>query len=270
MRIALINLEGEKGTKELPKQFDEQINPDLIKRAVLFEQSISRQPYGSYKEAGKGYAVTVYKRRRHYRASYGLGISRVPRKVMSRRGMRFMWLGAFAPGTVGGRRAHPPKAEKIWATKINKKEYSKAIRSAIAATAKKELVSARGHLIPKNYPFVLSEAEGIDKTKTVKQLLEKIGLKEELQRSKKRRIRAGHGKLRGRRLKKKKGPLLVVSMNCPLLKSARNIPGMDVVEVDKLKAELLAPGTAIGRLTIFTEEALNKLDKEALFENGSN
>ena len=44
------------------------------------------------------------------------------------------WVGAFAPGTVGGRRAHPPKSEKIWSKKINKKENAKAIRSAISAT----------------------------------------------------------------------------------------------------------------------------------------
>ncbi len=266
MKIASITMEGGKGTRELPEQFNEAVNPDLIKRAVLFEQSLARKPYGSYKEAGKGYAVTVYKRRRHYRGSYGIGISRVPRKVMSRRGARFRWTGAFAPGTVGGRRAHPPKAEKVWKQKMNKKEYLKAIRSALTATSKKELVSKRGHRVPDTYPVALSKSESISRTKNAKQLLEKIGLKEEMQRTKKRNVRAGKGKRRGRKYKGKKGVLLVVSKNCPLTKAARNIPGVDIKEVDKLNAGLLAPGASVGRLTIFTEEALDRMEKEGLFE----
>ena len=36
------------------------------------------------------------------------------------------WVGAFAPGTVGGRKAHAPNAEKIFDKKINKKENRKA------------------------------------------------------------------------------------------------------------------------------------------------
>ena len=54
--------------------------------------------------------------------------------------------GAEAPNTVGGRRAHPPKAEKEWELKINSKERKKAFRSALAATAQESYVSARGHV----------------------------------------------------------------------------------------------------------------------------
>jgi len=71
--------------------------------------------------------------------------------------------------------------------------------------------------------------------------------------------------MRGRKYKTRKGPLLVVSKECKLLKSAKNIPGLDVVEVSKLNAELLAPGTTMGRLTLFTEAAIEKLEKEKLF-----
>jgi len=266
MKAALINPDGEKKSMELPAQFTEELNPDLIKRAVLFEQSIARQPYGTYERAGKGYAVTVYKRRRHYRGSYGIGISRAPRKVISRRGSRFNWVGAFAPGTVGGRRAHPPKTEKVWAKKINRKEYMKALRSAVSATTKKAVVSGRGHAVPQEYPFVISKSEGIGKTRNMMGFLKKLGLGNELQRASKTKLRAGKGKMRGRKTKKKKGPLVVVSGPCPLMKAARNIPGIDVVEVNNLSAALLAPGTAAGRLTIFTEEAVSKMKKEALFE----
>ena len=58
---------------------------------------------------------------------------------MWRRGTQFMWVGALAPGTVGGRKAHPPKASKIWNLKINKKERAKAIRSALGGSAKESI-----------------------------------------------------------------------------------------------------------------------------------
>ena len=56
-----------------------------------------------------------------------------------------------------------------------------------------------------------------------------------------------------------------MSGECEALKSARNVPGIDVAVVKNLNAELLAPGTHMGRLTLFTQAALDKLDKEKLF-----
>ena len=125
--VKVLDLENkEKGKIKLPKQFEEGVRPDLIKRAVLAIRSHKRQSYGASPEAGKRASVKVSKRRRNYRGCYGLGISRTPRKIFSRRGTRMNWQGAFAPGTVGGRQAHPPKAERIWWQKINKKERKKA------------------------------------------------------------------------------------------------------------------------------------------------
>jgi large subunit ribosomal protein L4e len=254
------------GEKELPSQFKEAVRPDLIKRAVLTLQSNARQQYGAKPEAGQRSSAKLSRRRRNYRGAYGHGISRVPRKIMSRSGMRLNWVGAFAPGTVGGRRAHPPKATKILELKLNKKENRKAIRSALSATINKELITKRGHKIPEDYPFILSsDFEKIDKTKQLKTVLETLGFKQEIQRASKKIIRAGKGKSRGRKYRRKKGPLIVVSAECKLLKSARNIPGIDVVRVNALNAELLAPGTVPGRLTLFTEQALNKLEKDKLF-----
>ncbi len=151
MKIPVLSLEGKEIKKiELPSQFSEELRSDLVKRAVLALQASRRQAYGAKKEAGKRASAKLSKRRRNYRGSYGYGISRVPRKILSRRGRRFYWVGAVAPGTVGGRKAHPPKAEKGWEQKINKKERRKAIRSAIAATINKELVESRGHRLPKS------------------------------------------------------------------------------------------------------------------------
>ncbi len=267
MESKILDLENnEKGKINLPKQFEEALRPDLIKRAVLAIMSHKRQSYGAKPEAGKRASVRISKRRHDYRGSYGFGISRVPRKILSRRGTRMNWQGAFAPGTVGGRRAHPPKSEKILWQKINKKERKKAIRSAISATINKELVKKRGHKIKYNYPLIIDSAiENIDKTKKVKDILIKLGLKEELERCEKKKIRAGKGKSRGRKYKKKKGPLIIVSEDCKLTKSACNIPGMDICKVKNINVGLLAPGAVPGRLTLWSKKAVEILEKEKLF-----
>jgi large subunit ribosomal protein L4e len=51
----------------------------------------------------------------------------------------------------------------------------------------------------------------------------------------------------------------VVSKNCPLNKSALNISGVDIVTPDHLNADILAPGTKPGRLTLYTEGAVDKI-----------
>jgi large subunit ribosomal protein L4e len=250
-----------------PDQFKEIVRQDLIKRAVLSIQSNNAQPYGNFEMAGMQQVTKISRRRRDYKTSYGHGISRVPRKIMSRNGTRMNWVGALASGTVGGREAHPPKAYKVVAEKINKKEKRKAIRCALSASIQKELVEKRGHKVTE-YPLVIeNKAEDIEKTKDVIMMLQKIGLTDELERASVKTIRAGKGKMRGRKYKKRKGPLIVVSDNCPLIKAAKNIPGVDIVEVRKINAELLAPGAIAGRLTIYTESSLKKMEDEKLFTN---
>ena len=254
------------GEIKLPSQFEEEFRPDLIQRGVLTIQSHKRQTYAASEEAGKRASAKLSRRRRDYRGSYGIGISRVPRKILTRRGTRMNWVGAFAPGTVGGRRAHPPKSEKIWWKKINEKERTKAIRSAIAATIIRDVVAERGHLIPNDYPFVLDDKfELMQKTKEILSTLIKLGFENELLRAEGKNIRAGKGKSRGRKYKKKKGPLIVVSKLDKLSRAVANIPGIDVVEVKSLNAELLAPGAKAGRLTLWTKAAINILEKENLF-----
>lgn len=267
MELKVIDVKNqEKGKIKVPVQFDEEVRPDLIKRAVLAIQSHARQAYGAKPDAGLRASADLSRRRRAYRGSYGFGISRVPRKILLRRGTRMYWVGAEIPGTVGGRRAHPPKSEKIWAEKLNVNENRKAIRSAMAATLDKTLVEARGHKVPENYPFVMDDDfEKITKTKELKESLLKLGFEEELKRSSVKKIRAGRGKSRGRPYKKKKGLLIVVSERCPLVGAAKSMPGVDVVEIRNLNTELLAPGTDVGRVTLFTKKSLDLLEKEKYF-----
>ena len=267
MKVKVFSSQGEKGSVELPAQFNEPVRAEVIKRAVLALQSHKRQPYGADPLAGKRFSVKLSRRRRDYKGSYGKGISRVPRKTLSRNGSQMYWVGAFAPGTVGGRRAHPPKIEKVWSQKVNDKERKLAIRSALSASVLKDWVVKRGHVLPPTYPFIISnEAEELQKTKDVKSLLEKFGFEKELERTTEKKIRAGKGKNRGRPYNKKTGILLVVSQKCPLSSSARNIPGVDVVPVNAINAELLAPGTIPGRLTLYTQKAIERIQKENLFK----
>jgi len=266
MRADVYNIEGKKIKQiDLPRQFDEPVREDIIQRAVLAVQSAKRIPYGAKADAGKRASAKLSKRRRRYKTSYGKGISRVSRKILLKRGQHFVWVGAFAPGTVGGRRAHPPKPEKIWIKKINKKERRKAIRSALNATTNLEIVKKRGHRIDYLPLVVESKIEKISKTNEVEKALVFLGLEKELERIKNKSIRAGRGKTRGRKYKRKSGPLIVISKDCPLYKSARNILGVDVCLVKNLNAELLAPGAVPGRLTVFTEDSIKLFDEKKLF-----
>jgi large subunit ribosomal protein L4e len=253
----IFDLQGKtKGTIRLPRVFQTPIRPDIIKRAVLTIQSHRFQPQGRNPMAGK--RTTAESR------GVGLGIARIPRIKGG------VGRGALAPGTVGGRAAHPPVSEKKIRKKIPKKERVLAIRSAIAATADKKLVASRGHVIDEvpDLPLIVTdELQKLKKSKEVIEALLQLGVMPDVYRVKdSRKIRAGKGKRRGRRIKQAVGPLIVISENEGIREAARNIPGVDVVKVNSLNAELLAPGTHPGRLTIWTSSSIQKLDE--LFKVG--
>lgn len=258
---------SEAGSVELPQQFSEPVRQDLIMRAVLAIQAANRQPYGGYGDAGMRHSTKLSRRRRDYKTSYGYGISRVPRKIMNKRGRRMGWVGALSPGTVGGRRAHPPKPYADWSQKVNTVENRKAIRCALSATVDAQIVAARGHKIPKVFPFIIDDAfESMQKTADLEAALVKIGFADELARAGVSRIRAGRGKTRGRKHKSPTSILFVVSKDAtPLVKAASNLSGTDVIAVHRVNALLLAPGTHAGRLTLYTKSAIERLAKEGLF-----
>ncbi len=273
MKATTYTITGTKGKEvELPKQFSEEVRPDLIKQAVLVIQSRKRQQYGTDPRAGLEYSAKLSRRRKAYRGGYGRSMSRIPRKVMLRRGTQFIYTGAIVSGTMGGRRAHPPKGEKIFAKSLNKKERQKAIRSAIAATIEKEYLENKGIKSTENLPLIVEKLEDINKTKEIKALLEKLNLTSELERADNKKIRAGKGTMRGRKYRKVKGPLVVVANNnSKAYKAGRNMPGFEVAEVSSLNAEVLAPGAVPGRLVIWSLNSIQRLEKENLFysKNGS-
>ncbi|MDH5482557.1 MAG: 50S ribosomal protein L4 [Candidatus Bathyarchaeota archaeon] len=239
------------GKMTLPPVFNTPLRPDVIKRAVLALQSRRFQPQGRDPMAGKRTSAES--------RGVDLGISRVPR--IKGPGGR----AAFAPGTVGGRLAFPPTSKKKIIKRIPKKEKRLALRSAIAATASKEAVASRGHLaedVPEIPTVVTEDLEALRKTKEVEETLIKLGVLSDIYRVREsRKIRAGKGKYRGRKIKQAVGPLIVVAENKGISEAARNIPGVDIVTVEDLNVETLAPGTHAGRLTIWTESAIKKLNE---------
>ena len=241
----------EVSTTNLPQIFNTPRRPDVIKRAVVAIQSHRYQPQGRDPMAGK-------KNTAESRGT-GLGISRMPR--LKERGQR----AAFAPGTVGGRSAHPPEAEKKIKKKIPKKEMRLALRSAVAATGSKDAVALRGHMVDDvpGFPLVVvDDIQGVQRTKDMEEALLNLGVMADIIRVKEsRKVRAGKGKMRGRKMKQAVGPLLVIAKNEGVAEAARNLPGLDVVSLENLNAELLAPGTHSGRLTIWTNSAFEKLEK---------
>lgn len=265
-KLTILGLDGKAGAqKQLPKQFAEPVRKDIIKRAVLSLQSKARTPYGADPEAGDRHAVDISRRRRDYKGSYGKGISRVPRKIMSHRGGQFNWEAARAPGVKGGRRAHPPKSSKDWTRKMNTKENRKAIRSALSATIDKKTVSMRGHKVPDNYPFLVADGlEQVKKTSDLSKTLVALGLAHEMERASVTKKRTGVAGLRGRK-RTTTSLLIVTGTDAPVMLAAKNLTGVDCVAVSELNAELLAPGTHPGRLTLYTESAIKTLEEKKLF-----
>ncbi|GMF79772.1 unnamed protein product [[Candida] boidinii] len=73
-------------------------------------------------------------------------------------------------------------------------------------------------------------------------------------------MRAGKGKLRGRRFTQRRGPLVVYAQDNGLVKAFRNIPGVETANVKSLGLLQLAPGAHLGRFVIWTESAFAALD----------
>src|SRR6266566_4599962 len=132
---------------ELPPVFRSEVRTDLIRRAVTSAQANRRQPYGSSFTAGTRHSVRW--------SGKGHGVSRVPR-------IRGTMIGAQAPGTVGGRRAHPPRIQAIWAKKINDHERRLARNAALAAVRDPSLVSLRGHRFDEDLSLPVIVEDGIE------------------------------------------------------------------------------------------------------------
>ena len=145
-----------------------------------------------------------------------------------------------------------------------------ATTSALAASSVPSLLLARGHQISTvpEVPLVISskafEGAAIAKTSAAVKLLGAVGAGPDLNRVRaSKKIRAGKGKLRGRRHRQRRGPLIVYNPETDgkeLTKAMRNIPGVETSSVFALNLLQLAPGGHLGRFIIWTSSAFAALD----------
>ncbi|MBD3352521.1 MAG: 50S ribosomal protein L4 [Candidatus Lokiarchaeota archaeon] len=256
-KIVVYGLDGkEKETMDLPDFFSIKCRKDLIKRTVNAYELNEKQPQGRDKQAGKRTTAEAW--------GSGFGVSRAPRNKGS--GYPTARNGAFIPGVVGGRVAHPPKVENLTRRKINKKERKLAFLNAVSATSDKELIEKRGHVIEKikSFPMIVDDKiQTIKKTSEIQKVLRNLGLNEDIIRAKDgKSIRAGKGKWRARKYKNRKSILIVIKEDFGIYKSARNLPGVDVININKLNCRDLAPGGLPGRLTLWIQSTLKEINRK--------
>lgn len=166
----------------------------------------------------------------------------------------------------GGRRFAPTKTWRRWHVKINLNEKRYAIVSAVAATAIPSLVLARGHRIEEvlEIPLVVADSHftTLEKTKEAVALLRGVNAYRDVAKvSASKKLRAGRGKMRNRRHRQRLGPLIIHdSPDSNIVRSFRNISGVETANVNSLNLLQLAPGGHMGRFVIWTESAFKKLD----------
>jgi len=164
----------------------------------------------------------------------------------------------------------PTKVWRKWHQKINLGQKRFATASAIAASSSAALLLARGHHISTvpEVPLVVSSAAfadgAIKKTSAAVALLKSVGAGADVEKVKaSRKLRAGKGKLRNRRHKQRRGPLVIYEPEKDgkdLVRAFRNIPGVETCPVYALNLLQLAPGGHLGRFIIWTSSAFAALD----------
>jgi large subunit ribosomal protein L4e len=146
-----------------------------------------------------------------------------------------------------------------------------ATASALAASSVPSLLLARGHQISTvpEVPLVISSkvfaGAAIARTSAALGLLKSVGAGPDISKVKaSRKLRAGKGKLRGRRHRQRRGPLIVYNPledGKELALAFRNIAGVETCSVFALNLLQLAPGGHLGRFIIWTSSAFKALDE---------
>ena len=139
MKIQILDAKGNKTGEINTEIFGGVIREDIIQKIVEIEKLEEKQFYAPYMWSGMETSASGnVKHNRHvWKTDRGKGMSRFPKKRMSDKGDRFVWMGAVSPETKGGRRAHPPHVIRR-ELKINKKEMLFAFKSALSLVSSNE------------------------------------------------------------------------------------------------------------------------------------
>lgn len=238
----------------LPGVFTAPIRPDVVQFVHTNMNKNKIQAHGVSRRAGHQTSAESW--------GTGRAVSRIPR--VQGGGTQRSGQGAFGNMCRSGRMFSPIRIWRKWHRKINVNQRRFAVASALAASSVPALVMARGHRIENlsEVPLVLDNGiESVQKTSQAVKVLEKFGFAEELERCRdSKKVRAGKGKMRNRRYVMRRGPLIVYENATGIERAFRNIPGVDMCQVNRLNLLQLAPGGHVGRLIIWTRAAFEKLD----------
>ncbi|KAJ1500747.1 hypothetical protein HMI54_008671 [Coelomomyces lativittatus] len=241
-------------TIPFPSVFKAPIRPDIVLSVHTNIAKNKRQPYAVSRVAGHQTSAESW--------GTGRAVARIPR--VSGGGTHRAGQAAFGNMCRGGRMFAPTKIWRRWHIKTNVNVKRTAIVSAIAASALASLVLARGHRINRipEVPLVVANAiQRFKKTKEAVQFLKFIGAYRDVEKViKSKKLRAGKGKMRNRRYKLRRGPLVVYGKNEGLARAFRNVPGVELASVHHLNLLTLAPGGQLGRFIIWTKSAFQELD----------
>lgn len=255
MKAQTFSLSGTKQDEiELPKVFSTQFRKDLIHKAYVNLDSHHYQRQGRHPTAGMDVVAMSND------PPTGHGQARVAR---IRGGGPRHGEAAGVAMVRGGRQAHPPTSEKVIYKKLNKKEKQFALCSAIAATASKNIVASRGHIVDKieSFPIIVSDdLEKISKAKEFSKVLDALNLTNDIKRLQKRKARSGRSAIRGRKTKIGKSILFVAKDAKNLAKACGSFAGVDVRQAKDLSVLDLAPGSQPIRLTVYTKSAISELE----------
>jgi large subunit ribosomal protein L4e len=217
------------------------------------------------KNRRQAYAVSTTAGHQHSAGSWGTGraVSRIPR--VSGGGTHRAGQGAFGNMCRKGRMFAPTKVWRKWHRRINTNQRRYAVTSALAASAVPALVMARGHRIEEveEVPLVVSgDVQSLTKTKEAVAFLQKIGAYADVEKVKEsKKVRSGKGKMRNRRYVMRRGPLIVYDEDNGIVQAFRNLPGVELANVERLNLLQLAPGGNLGRFIIWTQPAFERLDE---------
>lgn len=242
------------GEVVLPALFSTPFRPDLIHKAFVNLDSHRYQPQGRHPTAGMDVVA------RSNDPPTGRGVSRIA-KMRGGGGGRQGQAGGVA-SVRGGRQAHPPNVAKVTWKRLNRKENRLALCSAIAGTAIAGAIQSRGHRTGgvERFPIVVEDnVESINTTKGLISLLKSLDLYGDVERLESRSGRSGRSALRGRPKKTGKSVLFVVSDDTTLARACGAIPGVECRRAPDISVLDVAPGSVPGRLTVYSESALEIL-----------
>ncbi|MGB9635334.1 MAG: 50S ribosomal protein L4, partial [Candidatus Micrarchaeia archaeon] len=247
MKLTVLSLDAKPVEEIEVKGIEEDVRADLLIRAVRADMSKTYQPKAPYRYAGIQTSAEYIGNKDKYRSMKNRGAAMLPHEKLPKGRIGRVRRIPFA---VTGRRAHPPKVEKVLVEKMNKKEYMKALRSAVSGVA----------AMNKMY-VIVDDVESMSKTKQVLSLFNALGVGELIDKAYdgRRRITGVRCRRKGRAYREKKIALVIPSKDCKLANACRGIPGVDAKNISQLKVMDVAPGGQLGRVLILSKSALLKL-----------